>query len=274
MIEQQQLSCTLFYESILKLSGKLKDEDVFKLNGFAHGISEIRDLDLFPNLQIVSFSLNKLSTLTAFSRCYFLQELHLRKNKVDNLKEIFHLLPLRHLHTLLLTDNPCCSTHLYRQKVGQTLKGLKTLDTMPVEEREDIESCELKQFHDEAMAFEQGSQQESITGFIERRNTATVQARGEIEVPKESDMKQFYDEEEKLSPDLLPPTPGLESTSPDLSVSPPLRQISVIEPSIHSNTLMAARFLLSDMSEADTRQLAIWCQEKLVALEERKFTQT
>lgn len=60
-----------------------------------------------PSLEVVSLSVNRISTLKYFSTCSKLQELYLRKNNVLDLKEIRYLVKLPALRVLWLHDNPC-----------------------------------------------------------------------------------------------------------------------------------------------------------------------
>ena len=130
----------LTVDKILVLTGKTEHSEVIKLNAFALDIVTIRNLDIFDNLEIISLSLNKITTLNPFSKCQQLRELHLRKNRIEDLAEIAYLAELPHLHTLLLSDNPCCSAFKYRLKVIRTLKSLRKLDSTVIADDEYIDS--------------------------------------------------------------------------------------------------------------------------------------
>ena len=53
------------------------------------------------------FSLNNITSLSDFQFCSSLQELFVRKNKIQNLKEVLWLRDLSKLRNLWLADNPC-----------------------------------------------------------------------------------------------------------------------------------------------------------------------
>lgn len=103
-------------------------------------IYNITNLDVFENLEIVSLSLNKMSSLAPFACCKKLKELHLRKNQICDINEVQYVQNLPLLHTLLLTDNPICNTSDYRIKVISFLPSLVNLDSTQVTEVEKLMS--------------------------------------------------------------------------------------------------------------------------------------
>jgi Leucine-rich repeat (LRR) protein len=60
-----------------------------------------------PNLEVISLSVNKITTLKEFASCAKLQELYLRKNLIQDIQEVRHLTKLQDLKVLWLQDNPC-----------------------------------------------------------------------------------------------------------------------------------------------------------------------
>eukprot|EP00826_Nyctotherus_ovalis_P052912 TRINITY_DN6791_c0_g2_i2.p1 TRINITY_DN6791_c0_g2~~TRINITY_DN6791_c0_g2_i2.p1 ORF type:complete len:213 (-),score=62.00 TRINITY_DN6791_c0_g2_i2:72-710(-) len=96
-------------------------------------VSVIKEL---PNLEVLSLSVNKISSLKYFSACPRLTELYLRKNSITDLSEIQHLIPLRQLRVLWLWDNPCAETANYRLIVIRCLPSLVKLDNMEIAEEE------------------------------------------------------------------------------------------------------------------------------------------
>lgn len=95
-----------------------------------------------PNVEILCMSVNELTTLEDFSYCPKLQELYLRKNKVENIAEIAHLQNLPNLKNLWFDENPCvANTYNYRKVVLRALPNLSTLDNIPVT-REEIKEIE------------------------------------------------------------------------------------------------------------------------------------
>lgn len=119
-------------EMILSKSGKKKCTDVTKINAFAMGVERITSLKSFSNLEVVSLSLNKISSLEVFADCLALKELHLRKNNITDILELNHLSLLSNLHTLLLSDNPCTKLEDYRNIAICKLKFLRKLDSLQV----------------------------------------------------------------------------------------------------------------------------------------------
>lgn len=116
-------------EKIISMTGKELSAEVTKINCFAMGIKSICSLKSFTSLEIVSLSLNSLSSLAEFEQCVALKELYIRKNSISDLSEIRFLKKLPLLSVLFLADNPCCETTNYRVKVIRTLENLRKLDT-------------------------------------------------------------------------------------------------------------------------------------------------
>ena len=76
------------------------------LNFWASDLEDVSILSEMPNVETVSLSLNKITSLQYFRSCSNLKELFLRKNKIDNLREINYLKNLPNLKVLWLWDNP------------------------------------------------------------------------------------------------------------------------------------------------------------------------
>ncbi|XP_029416644.1 cilia- and flagella-associated protein 410 isoform X2 [Nannospalax galili] len=91
-----------------------------------------------PSLEVITLSVNSVSTLEPVSSCQRLSELYLRKNCIPSLDELFYLKDLPHLRVLWLAENPCCgpSPHLYRMTVLRNLPHLQKLDNQAVTEEE------------------------------------------------------------------------------------------------------------------------------------------
>lgn len=88
-------------------------------------------------------STNYISSLESLRNCVNLQELYLRRNKIEDLGEILHLKSLFQMHTLWLGDNPMCiqmvadpsgkgddpsNIQLYRATVIRHLPQVQILD--------------------------------------------------------------------------------------------------------------------------------------------------
>uniref|UniRef100_A0A8C2LML2 Cilia- and flagella-associated protein 410 n=1 Tax=Cricetulus griseus TaxID=10029 RepID=A0A8C2LML2_CRIGR len=100
-----------------------------------HSISICREM---PSLEVITLSVNSVSTLEPVRGCRRLSELYLRRNRIPSLDELFYLKDLPHLRVLWLAENPCCGTspHLYRMTVLRNLPHLQKLDNQAVTEEE------------------------------------------------------------------------------------------------------------------------------------------
>ena len=74
--------------------------------------------------------MNDINTLEDFSYCPNLQELYVRNNKIEDLREICYLKDLDKLRILWLADNPCATGDNYRLTVLKNLPGLQKLDNI------------------------------------------------------------------------------------------------------------------------------------------------
>ncbi|GLI67636.1 hypothetical protein VaNZ11_011884, partial [Volvox africanus] len=105
-----------------------KLEEVKNLNLWGQDLDDCSMLTKLPNLEVLSLSVNRLSSLKDFRHCSKLQELYLRKNEVKDLNEIQHLVHLKDLRVLWLSDNPCADHPNYKQFVARMLPNLQKLD--------------------------------------------------------------------------------------------------------------------------------------------------
>ena len=72
-------------------------------------------------LEVLSLSVNSISTLKDISTCYNLKELYIRRNSVESLDEVEHLVPLRNLRIIWLAENPVAQKAGYREHVIRKL---------------------------------------------------------------------------------------------------------------------------------------------------------
>jgi hypothetical protein len=106
--------------------------DVTQLNFWGF---DLRDVSIFremPNIQVVSLSVNQISTLSPFVSCYRLRELHLRENSIADIAELQYLADIPSLRHLVLSENPIASNPGYRDQVIGMLPQLESLDSLPV----------------------------------------------------------------------------------------------------------------------------------------------
>ena len=105
---------------------------MLKLNICGYSITDVGILARLPNVEVLSLSVNAISTLKDFASCVNLKELYLRKNQVASLDEVDHLKGLSSLRVLWLNDNPFASDPNYRQRVLTLRPGLVKLDGQDV----------------------------------------------------------------------------------------------------------------------------------------------
>ena len=65
-------------------------------------------------LEVLSLSVNSINTLKDIGSCLNLKELYIRRNCVENLDEIEHLVPLKNLKIIWLAENPVATITGYR----------------------------------------------------------------------------------------------------------------------------------------------------------------
>ncbi|XP_061694442.1 cilia and flagella associated protein 410 [Syngnathoides biaculeatus] len=113
-------------------------ESVRKLNCWGCKLSDISILSQMPNLQVLSLSVNSISSLSPLAGCLSLCELYLRRNMIASLSELCYLRPMTRLRILWLTGNPCCGdgSSQYRLAVLRCLPRLRRLDNRVVTEDE------------------------------------------------------------------------------------------------------------------------------------------
>jgi len=110
--------------------------DVRNLNLWGNDLSDISVLRQCPNVEVVSLSVNLISSLAELSGCRRLRELYLRKNRIDDLKQILYLTALPDLRVLWLSDNPISAHPHYRDFILAKLPRLEKLDNTDVTEEE------------------------------------------------------------------------------------------------------------------------------------------
>ena len=104
-------------QNILSRSNAESFEQIVDMNGYALDL-ETSDLSFLNSAQTnqvktMSLSHNLINSLKPFKSCHSLEELYLRKNRIESLAEIAYLKELRNLKVLWLWDNPCSEQHNY-----------------------------------------------------------------------------------------------------------------------------------------------------------------
>ena len=122
--------------------------DVKNLNLWGNELTDVSLLTKLLNLEIISLSINQLTTLAYFASCSQLHEIYLRKNFISDVAEVVHLQGLRRLHTLWLSDNPCSDLNTseglwYRSFILRMLPQLKKLDNIIITANERAEAMAI-----------------------------------------------------------------------------------------------------------------------------------
>jgi len=115
---------------------------VKKLNCWGAELSDISVIKKLRNVEVLSLSVNSISTLADIQHCQNLQELYIRKNCIPDISEICYLRDLPRLKNLWLEENPCAEgdSELYRQTVIRNIPQLQKLDNTAVTSEEMAEA--------------------------------------------------------------------------------------------------------------------------------------
>jgi len=121
-----------------------------KLNLWGCDLDNVDCLQSFPNLRVLSMSINDMTTLSAMAKCHNLEELFIRNNKITDFRELRHLSRLPKLKILWLKDNPIhvnTERSLYRARVFSHCPHLVKIDEHDVtdEDRRAAEVLRRKQ---------------------------------------------------------------------------------------------------------------------------------
>ncbi|RIB20577.1 hypothetical protein C2G38_2080512 [Gigaspora rosea] len=126
---------------ILSKSSVKSVSDVRNLNLWGCELENVSALKKCTSLEVLSLSVNNLTTLDQLGECKNLKELYLRKNYIDDAEQVKHLTPLRNLEVLWLCDNPCADDERkYRYTILRYLPWLKKLDHHDVTDDEVLAS--------------------------------------------------------------------------------------------------------------------------------------
>ncbi|XP_054161365.1 uncharacterized protein LOC128959437 [Oppia nitens] len=105
---------------------------VKRLNCWGSDLKDVSIVQRLPNVEVLSLSINNITTLGDFATCRSLQELYLRQNKIQDINEILYLVDLPDLKKLWLAENPCADFDNYRSTVLKALPNLEMLDNTRV----------------------------------------------------------------------------------------------------------------------------------------------
>ena len=107
-------------------------DQIKTLNLWGNDLSDVSILAELPNIEIISLSLNKITSLSAFKNMKHLKELYLRKNQIADIKEIEGLRLCTNLKILTLIENPITEIPNYRQTIRESLPQLRKLDDITI----------------------------------------------------------------------------------------------------------------------------------------------
>lgn len=120
-------------EDLILMRTKVGNLELIKnLNLWGNEIDDVSILKEMPNIEVLSLSVNRISTLKPFQYCRKMTELYLRKNLITDLSELRYLQNLPSLKVLWLWENPCADSSNYREKVLSMLPNLVKLDNQAV----------------------------------------------------------------------------------------------------------------------------------------------
>lgn len=101
------------------------------INCWGMALTDISIVQYMTNLEVATFSVNKINSLKYLSYCPKLSELYIRKNELQSVEDLKCLQQLPNLRILWIADNPLCTDN-YRQLVLELLPCLVKLDNIAV----------------------------------------------------------------------------------------------------------------------------------------------
>ncbi|XP_062383993.1 cilia and flagella associated protein 410 [Sardina pilchardus] len=219
-------------------------ESVKKLNCWGCNLIDISIFTEIPNIEVLTLSANKISSLEHISSCQNLTELYLRRNDIQSLSELCHLKSLARLRVLWLAENPCCEADptKYRLTVLRNLPGLHKLDNQVVTEEE------------LAQALEEGEEIGTPPGPASAEST-----NGMTEADSENDPLNYSMEEtNKIRAQL-----GMKPLPRDKFSSFSSPRESGATPRKRSHTLEAVLLLLKDLNSEELKIVQAATENKL-----------
>uniref|UniRef100_A0A1A8M7T0 Cilia- and flagella-associated protein 410 n=1 Tax=Nothobranchius pienaari TaxID=704102 RepID=A0A1A8M7T0_9TELE len=220
-------------------------QSVRKLNCWGCSLTDISIFCQVPNIEVLTLSVNSVTSLSALTGCLSLSELYLRRNMIPSLSELCHLRPLTRLRVLWLAENPCCGNDpsKYRLTVLRCLPRLQKLDNQVVTEGEI------------ALALMEGEEVSTPPGSVQNQ----LSNNGLPDAETENDALNYSMEEtNKIREEL-----GMKPLSRDKFSSP--SSPSIIErPTMRkTHTLDAVLLLLKDLDEEELHIVHTATQNRL-----------
>lgn len=221
-------------------------ESVKKLNCWGCNLTDISIFSQMANIEVLTLSLNSISSLSPLAGCLSLCELYLRRNMISSLSELSHLRPLTRLRVLWLAENPCCGNDpsQYRLTVLRCLPRLQKLDNQVVTEDE------------LALALMEGEEVTTPPGCLQNQ----LSTNGLPDAETEHDPLNYNMEETNKIREELGMKPLSRDKFPSLS-SPSARENKSSFKKTH--TLDAVLLLLRDLNEEELRVVHTATQNRL-----------
>jgi hypothetical protein len=116
---------------------------LLSLNISHNKLTSMNGLNAAKNLETIDVSSNQISTCDGISKLTSLKTLNLSKNQISDLSQIEKLRQNVSLKELNLIGNPVTQIENYREQVLDILPDLKSLDGIPVLEKEKIQKAPL-----------------------------------------------------------------------------------------------------------------------------------
>ncbi len=110
--------------------------EVHNLNLWGNELDNIDIIKELSNAEVISLSVNNITTLKPFRYCKKLNELYLRKNSIANIEELKYLQSCHNLKILWLEENPITNIQNYRLITISNCKSLVKLDNVLVTQKE------------------------------------------------------------------------------------------------------------------------------------------
>lgn len=105
--------------------------DVRRLNFWGAGLTDMGLVRRLIALEVLSLSMNEITSLEPLANCVRVREVYLRKNRVQT-SQLAYLAALPQLQVLWLSDNPCTSEPFYKESVMLWCPSLLILDQRDV----------------------------------------------------------------------------------------------------------------------------------------------
>ncbi|CAK68440.1 unnamed protein product (macronuclear) [Paramecium tetraurelia] len=121
------------------IAQKAKTEALYSiksLNLWGNDLDDISIIERLPQLEVLSLSVNRITTLADIAKCKNIKELYLRKNNISSITELQFLQQLPKLKVLWLQENPIADHPNYREAVICNSSTLEKLDDVVISQQD------------------------------------------------------------------------------------------------------------------------------------------